>query len=161
MDNEYEPPFLSQAIFAIGFWLVVSTLVYSCEVPPAYAHDDAILECSNNIVYKSVTKLNEFRMENGLLDEHFDSNHDNIPDVHVLSSIKGPSDEDGLTPHDPNPIFWIVDKDFDGSDDAVYIDIHGEGKCDDIILYSDLTKPNVNPELPSPDDRRSTNKGQM
>ena len=158
MDNRYNSSFLLRAIFAIGFWLLVGTLVYSCEVTPGYAHDDAIVKCSNNIVYKSVTKLNEFRMENGLVDEHYDSNSDGLPDIHVLSSIRGVSDEDGLTPHDPNPVFWIVDLDFDGFEDKVYIDLHGEGQCGDIRLYRDLSIGEVNPEQQEPEDQRKTNR---
>ena len=140
-------------VIAIGLWLVLSTLVWSCA---ADAHEEAIIECTNNIIYKYVRKMNETRLENGLLDEHYDSDADFVADIHVLSSIRGAADDDGLTPHDPNPVFWVVDKDFDGKEDAIYIDIHGEGKCDDIKLCKDLNKPELNPEAPNTDDKRQT-----
>ena len=146
-------------IIVLTFGIIISFFLNKCAITPSYAHDNAILECSNNIVYKSVTKLNEFRMENGLVDEHFDSNNDNIVDIHVLSSIKGATDEEGLTPHDPNPVFWIVDLDFDGFEDKVYVDLHGEGQCGDIRLYRDLSIGEVNPEQQEPEDQRETNRG--
>ena len=141
--------------------LFVLGLIASFIVMPAYAHDEAILKCSNNVLYKSVKKLSENRLANGLIDEHYDSNDDEKVDIHVLSSIKGPSDEYGFTPHDPNPVFWIVDLDLDGKEDMIYIDKHGEGNCNDIVPYLGLNRGDLNPESPNPDDKRDADRRQM
>jgi len=142
--------------------VVAVVLLNQCMVMPAYAHDDAILKCSNNVDYKSVTKLNETLVMNGLLDEHYSSQGNDMVDIHVLSNVTGPADKDGFIPHQANPIFWSVDLDFDGVVDKVYIDVHGEGHCDDIILYQDLTAPrDFSPEQPPTERRRDVDKRSM
>lgn len=126
--------------FVVPF-LVIWMLMFM--VRGAFAHSEAIVECSNNIPYKSAVKTNEFKMQNGLLDEHYDTNNDGVADVHVLSSITSPGlDDEGLVPHRANPTFWAVDyPDYDGNVDQIYIDVRGEGNCDDIKLYQDYREP--------------------
>ena len=125
--------------------LLATALVGSCKLfgpDLVAAHDFAILYCSNNIKIEHVTKLDEETLQNGLLDEHYDRNGDRIADIHALSSITGAMDlESGLVPHREHPIFWQVDLDFNGLIDIIYVDIHGEGRCDDIKPYLDLNAP--------------------
>lgn len=115
------------------------------------AHSREITECKGNIVYKQAKQMGPAYVveSNGLIAEEYDTNNDNRTDVIALSHPHGAS-------HSPHPVFWIVDLDHDGDADAVYIDKKGLGKCTDIVLYQDLTKPlgiTINPRKPLNSDR--------
>ena len=124
--------------------LFATALVGSCKLfgpDLVAAHDDAIIRCDRNLKVDHVTKVGEEMFQNGLLDEHYDRNDDGVADIHVLSSITGTTTDEGLVPHRPSPIIWQVDLDFDGQIDRAYIDIHGESRCEDIMLYLDYHAP--------------------
>ena len=133
-----------------GLLVVFATiLIGSCKLfGPDFvaAHDDAIIKCDYNLKVDHVTKIGEVTFANGLVDEHYDRNDDGMTDIHALSYLIEPTDLDGLVPHQPNPILWQVDLDFDGEIDKVYIDIYGEGRCEDIKLYLDRNLP-LPPEM--------------
>jgi hypothetical protein len=119
----------------------------------AEGHSREITQCKGNIVYKKAERIGKpYVVEsNGLIAEDYDTNGDKRTDVIALSHPDGAS-------HKEHPVFWIVDLDFDGEPDAVYIDKYGLGKCTDIVLYQDLTKPTfpkdvVDPKKPLLSDR--------
>lgn len=121
----------------------------------ALAHDEAILYCNRNLTVAHVKKVFEqIDASNGLLSEGYDRNDDGKADIIAQSSIIGATNEEGFTPHRANPVFWFVDIDFDGKGDKVYIDTHGEGRCEDIVLYVDLTLPRGDREKPPYDRHR-------
>jgi hypothetical protein len=110
---------------AIGVWLV---------------HDTEILRCRNNLQIDAVEKVAEYLLPNGLLEEDYDRNGDGTADILTLSYVRA-SHPDGQIDHDPHPVFYIADLDFDGNADVVYIDKYGAGQCEDIVLYRDLRVP--------------------
>lgn len=117
----------------------------------ASAHSKAITDCKGNIVYKQAKLMKPAYVveSNGLIAEEYDTNNDKQTDVIALSHPQG-------TGHNQNPIFWIVDLDFDGDAEAIYVDKNGLGKCTDIVLYEDLTTPlgiPLNPRKPLNADR--------
>lgn len=116
-------------------WVMVLNSVLIFTVSPAYGHSKAIVQCKKNILYKQATKAkpDEVVSSVGLLAEYYDTNKDGQYDVIALSHTS----EDGKT-HRENPLFWIVDTNYDGQPDAVYIDPVGKGLCNDITLYQDL-----------------------
>jgi hypothetical protein len=119
--------------------LLLGMIVLALFLPmPAKAHDAAILRCSNNLVVKHVTKLSETINSNGTVSEWYDRNGDGKPDIEAISSIL--KQIVISVRHQEHPIFWVVDIDFDGLPDKVFTDIHGEGRCDDIVLYRDLLR---------------------
>lgn len=100
------------------------------------AHSKEITQCRENIVYQKADLVaGPILLDSGLVVEAYDTNGDKKPDVVVFSHFKG----DGT--HSEHPIFWMVDIDFDGVEDAVYIDKRGLGVCTDIVLYEDLYGP--------------------
>lgn len=92
----------------------------------------AITECENNIPYEKAEVLGTDNYFNtGMTAVDIDTNGDGQVDVTALfNTDEGPA------------LFWIVDKDYDGFADAVYIDPHGEGDCDHIVLYCEMGKQN-------------------
>ena len=131
----------------LRFWrdvaiaLTMLGIIGMCVANASHAHDDAILRCDRNIKIDRAVKVDEQTLTNGLLAEHYDRNGDGLVDIHVYSAITGFMDDNGYVPHKAFPIFWHVDLDFNGKVDKVYVDIHGEGRCDDIVLYLDLNAP--------------------
>ena len=121
----------------MGFWracLLLSAWILM-PVSESYAHSDAILNCNQNIKYSEAVKVppDVLLTDRGIYVEHYDTNGDGKFDVAVFSH----SNTDGRT-HRENPIFWMVDLDFDTVPDAVYIDKKGLGICTDIVLFEDL-----------------------
>lgn len=115
----------------------------------AHAHDAAITGCNANLRIEHVAKVKEWVLPNGLLAEAYDRNGDGVHDIVALSVIKGTEVVDGETRvlHDEHPMFYLVDldmqRDAEGklAPERVYIDKVGAGKCEDIVLYEDLTIP--------------------
>jgi hypothetical protein len=107
------------------------------QVGLAFGHSDAIVKCKGNIKYSKAVKVgvDEILATNGLYAEHYDTNGDGKFDIITLSHTDLADKR-----HRVNPVFWIVDKDYDGIPDAIYIDKKGLGKCTDIVLYQDLNK---------------------
>lgn len=100
-------------------------------------HDTQILNCSG---VKKSTKVTEQMLSNGLLAEKYDTNGDGKFDVVALSSMTGTAPAGGgAVPHQDFPTFYIVDLDHDGQPDHVYVDVNGDGRCESIQLYEDLT----------------------
>ena len=123
-------------------WILVLNQLLFGQVGMAFGHSDAIVKCKGNIKYSTAVKVHEDLLfsSNGLYAEYYDTNGDGKYDVITLSSTNLTN-----TTHRVNPVFWIVDTDFDGTPDAVYIDKKGLGKCPDIVLYQDLNaKPLTN-----------------
>jgi hypothetical protein len=118
----------------------------------AEGHSREITLCDRNIIYKKAERLGApyISESNGLIAEDYDTNGDKKADVITLSHTDGAS-------HKEHPVFWIVDLDFDGELDAIYVDKNGLGKCTDIVLYEDLGGPPGEEafysEKPSPTDR--------
>lgn len=124
--------------------LVLNSLLFS-QVGLAEGHSEAIVQCKGNILYKEAKKVDQDALlsSNGLYAEHYDTNGDGKFDVLTLS-YTDLSDKQ----HNAYPVFWIVDLDFDGEPDAVYIDKKGLGKCSDIVLYEDLNSQPYSEEKP-------------
>ena len=106
-------------------------------------HETDILNCNRNLYVTQADKVSEWELQNGLFAEGYDRNSDGLADIVTFSHTRGPtsSGDEPQVEHDPHPLFYIVDIDFDQLMDAVYIDVGGLGKCDEIILYEDLTIP--------------------
>lgn len=109
----------------------------------AFAHDTEILQCSKNLKVEQVKKLAENINPNGTLSEAYDRNDDGRIDIEAISHMSATGLESGVMifEHAEHPFLYVVDLDFDGIPDAVYVDKSGVGRCDDIVLYKDLTKP--------------------
>lgn len=102
-------------------------------------HDTQILNCNQ---IKAATKLREVQLANGLLAEAYDVDGDGKQDVVTLSSITGSNPAgQGEVPHEPFPIFYILDRDKDGQADTVMVDKNGDGFCESIVLYQNLNEP--------------------
>jgi hypothetical protein len=134
----------------IGILLAGAALAWAI---PALAHDTEILQCDRNLKVESVKKLDERINPNGTVSEAYDRNGDGNIDIEAVSHIIASRQDGGAVVYDhvPHPFLYIVDLDYDGVPDAVYVDKSGEGRCDDIVLYLDLTKPHQD----SADERRS------
>lgn len=122
--------------------LVTAGLVTGLLVQAARGHTDALVACR---LIPEAARLEQVGMilhPNGLVGERYDRNRDGMVDVEVLSAVTGVryNHETGslVVEHEPRPMLWIVDVDFDGLPDVVYNDEGGEGKCQDIKLYRDL-----------------------
>jgi len=115
-------------------WILVLNQLLFAQVGLAEGHSKAIVDCKENILYKQAVHIGvDLIFEStGLYVEHYDTNGDGKFDVLVLSHMLT------ATAHAKNPVFWIVDTDYDGEPDAVYIDKKGLGVCTDIVLYQDL-----------------------
>ena len=108
-------------------------------------HDTQILKCGN---ITKAAKVNETTSPNGLLAERYDSNGDGKFDIVALSSITGSNPAGvGEVPHVPLPTFYIMDVDYDGQPDVVYVDKNGDGNCASIVLYQELNgnDPSIKP----------------
>jgi len=114
-------------------------------------HQDAIVNCKGNILYKEAVKVADDVLldPTGFLAEHYDTNEDGKVDVVAFSTAIGTRGD-----HRVNPVYWMVDLDFDGKPDAVYIDKKGLGKCTDIVLYEELFERELSDEVPSRDRGR-------
>jgi hypothetical protein len=80
--------------------------------------------------------VKESTQPNGLVLEGYDTNKDGKADITTLSHNEG-----AWGSHRAFPLFYLLDLDFDGEPDAVYIDREGFGFCTDIMLYEDLNMP--------------------
>lgn len=109
----------------------------------AFGHDTEILQCSKNLKVEKVEKIAENINPNGTLSEAYDRNGDGKIDIEAISHMSATKLETGaiVFEHAEHPFLYVVDLDFDGQPDAVYVDKSGVGKCDDIVLYKDLTEP--------------------
>ena len=140
-----------------SFLFAVILMVGTCTaVKVAMAHSEAITECRNNIIYTEAVKLFE-DFDGSFVTEGYDTNSDGQMDVMALSNVTGrmQQGENVIYQHDPNPLFWMVDRqefdttgdglpdtvEHDGNPDTVFVDIGGEGNCDDIKFYKDLRIP--------------------
>lgn len=123
-------------------------LVMTLDTQLTHGHNDAIIKCTNNILYKEAVLIKEGMAPNGMYSEEYDTNKDGYPDVTTLSALLSVEVDKSLdsviVKHKEHPIFWVVDVDYDAVDDFVYHDVHGDGNCEDIMLYEDLTKKRGN-----------------
>lgn len=103
----------------------------------AFGHDTEILQCSKNLKVEKVEKITENINPNGTLSEAYDRNGDGKIDIEAISHMSATK----VFEHAEHPFLYVVDLDFDGQPDAVYVDKSGIGKCEDIVLYRDLTEP--------------------
>lgn len=132
-----------KALGLIG--LVVSLLLLATSW--AYGHPGQITVCNPDLKGKKVRYIGDGMLQNGMYAEAYDTNGDKKPDVitwshvHATERVKSKKKDNVKVIHDPFPVFYLVDLDFDGRIDKVYIDKTGEGNCKDIVLYEDLTLP--------------------
>lgn len=126
----------------MGIWMFASG--------KAEAHPHKIFECRNNIIYEKAALLREdVHPYLPLWVEFYDTNDDAVPDVIAQSAIiniSGPQDNPQYS-HHPIPGSYIVDRDYDGYGDEVYIDRRGDARRNskfycDIYLYKKLDGPN-------------------
>lgn len=108
-----------------------------------HAHDTEILKCDKNLKVEQVKKLGENINPNGTISEAYDRNGDEFVDIEAISHVNITRQETGaiVIDHAEHPFLYVVDLDFDGNPDMVYVDKSGLGKCEDIVLYKDLTVP--------------------
>ena len=134
-------------------WVLVLQSMLFWSVQPAFGHSDAIVQCKGNIKYSKAEKigLDAIIEGTGLYAEHYDTNGDGKWDVIALSHT-----DLGTKGHRTNPVFWLVDSDYDGIPDALYIDKQGLGNCKDIVLYEDLNAPTMNIQTLDEIDRGRT-----
>ena len=123
--------------------LIMGIIAFS--VVAARGHDGEIIHCDRNLKIKAVKKLGERVNPNGTVSEAYDRNRDGQPDIEAISHIKSMDGKKVI--HDPHPFLYVVDLDFDGVPDAVYIDKSGIGNCDDIVLYKDLRATSPEDEI--------------
>lgn len=84
---------------------------------------------------KSAKKVSESIVDsNGMLLERYDTDGDRKADFATLSHVLGTDDK--ITTHNKRPVFFMT-----RGAQKVYIDKMGDGKCKDIVLYHDETKP--------------------
>jgi len=137
----YQRGLVTVSLFAA--LLLVATCVV---IQPARAHPWAITECHDNIEYAEAVKVGEWVDEGRVFywAEAYDTNGDGVKDVVALSHFI--TLERGMSgriyqEHDPHPVYWLVDRDYDDIPDEAYIDINGKGNCHDIKLYKNLNNP--------------------
>jgi hypothetical protein len=85
-------------------------------------------------------------MPNGLMYRAYDLNNDGKIDhaqAHVVNMTfkEGEGNKFDVQQY---PLFYEVDDNGDGAPDRVMVDKLGTGKCEDIVLYIDLTVPHEN-----------------
>lgn len=115
-------------LLALAVWfLILCSFVFG--------HETQILNCGG---FKKADKVGESVIENGMLAEAYDTDGDGKIDLETLSVVMG-TDDKGLT-HKSFPVFYWIDRNGDGKVDYVYIDKYGDGFCESIVLYSDLSK---------------------
>jgi hypothetical protein len=133
-------PALRAVVEVLGILVAGAVLAWSI---PVLAHDTEILQCDRNLKVESVKKLDERINPNGTVSEAYDRNGDGRIDIEAVSYIIASRQDGGAVVYDhaPHPFLYIVDLDYDGVPDAVYVDKSGVGRCEDIVLYLDLTKP--------------------
>jgi hypothetical protein len=109
----------------------------------AHGHSDVIVQCQNNLKVDHVTLVREWVNENGTLSEGYDRNEDGKVDIEAISYARVEKQDSGVVvvSHHPFPFLYVVDLDYDGEPDAVYVDRHVEGRCDDVVPYLDLHDP--------------------
>jgi hypothetical protein len=113
-------------------------------VAGAQAHMSAtVLSCP---IFKSIKHLTipqqptPFRTkiaENGMVAEFYDVTGDGKVDIVTYSSPSGVFAQDGDPVHKREPVFYEIDEDGDQTADVLFIDIHGEQRCEDLIKYSE------------------------
>lgn len=119
-------------------WLVISVLLLMPLV--AWSHDLEIKKCMK---VETVQKVKEVLNENGTLSEAYDRNGDGKVDIEVISHLLAAKISDTIEyEHAEHPLLYVVDLDYDGVPDVVYVDKTGTGTCEDIVLYEDLTTSN-------------------
>ncbi len=94
------------------------------------AHDDIVKRCFESM--GPVVKLKELVNENGTVSEVYDRNGDGKIDIEVVSHH---SENGG---HREVPLLYIVDQNYDGEPDMVFIAPNGVGLCSDLKLYDVL-----------------------
>jgi hypothetical protein len=119
-------------------------LIMLLGVTPAHAHITAkVLSCP---AFKSIEHLTipqhptPFRTkiaENGMVAEFYDVTGDGKVDIVTYSSPSGVFAQDGDPVHKREPVFYEIDEDGDQTADVLFIDIHGEQRCEDLIQYSE------------------------
>lgn len=121
----------------------MSLMVLFAVMGKAFGHDGEILKCDWNKNISKVEKLAEHINPNGTLSEAYDRNGDGNVDIEAISHMLAAKQENGIVviEHSEHPFLYVVDLDYDGQPDAVYVDKSGVGKCQDIVLYEDLTEP--------------------
>lgn len=137
-------------------------LIARCSTP-ALAHPEVILKCDRNLKVDRVQLVQDpVVLDNGMISERYDRNGDGNVDIETLSiavsddAEYNPTDGAYKFVHRRFPLFYVVDLDYDGQPDAVYIDQTAEGvndpkgHCDNVVLYEDLSKMRTT-EDPKPD----------
>lgn len=146
---------VATVVLFLGLLLMGTTCVL---IQPAVAHPWAITQCSDNIIYEEAVFLESWLDEGRVVywAEAYDTNGDGIRDVVTLSHVvRLDEKEDGTLHwyHDPRPVYWLVDRNYDNIPDEVYIDINGLGDCHDIKFYKDLRIPGaLSPDLDNKGD---------
>ncbi len=109
----------------------------------SWGHDTEIIQCDKNLKVNKVKKIAENVNPNGTLSEAYDRNADGKVDIEAISHSLSIKKDDGSVEiiHAEHPFLYVVDLDYDGEPDAVYVDKSGAGRCEDIVLYKDLTQP--------------------
>lgn len=82
--------------------------------------------CAVHYPQSQLTYIDNVLEANGLESFHFDSNANGKWDMEML-----------IPQDDPNryPLFYIIDKDYDGKKDYTYIDHKRDGTCSGIEIY--------------------------
>ena len=131
-------------ILALGI-LILGTCV---AIQPGIAHSRAITECSDNIIYTEAVFVRDWLDEGKVVywAEAYDTNGDGVKNVvtlsHITSLVMDPTNSHVIGyKHNPNPLYWLVDLNYDNVPDKAYIDINGNGDCHDIKLYKNLRSP--------------------
>ncbi len=104
----------------------------------AHAHNTIILQCLQykNVPVTKAVQIKATELENGFYAEIYDIDGDGKPDVvtYSMSRIDGT--------HADMPTFYELDTDQNNVPDILFIDIKGDGECENIRLYDDYDKAN-------------------
>ena len=140
-------------VLVLGMWFTLNPLLPLS----VSAHSQAITACSKNIKITSAKKVapDRYAESTGLLAEFYDTNWDGRADIVTLSHTDLNL---GIHWHHANPVFWVVDRNYDGKPDQVYVDRRGQGRCEDIVLYEDMLKP-LDPAYFSNPNKAPTRRG--
>ena len=91
-------------------------------------------QCHRYVPTDTVVLIGAAILGNGLVAEYYDRNADGKADVisYSFKTKKG---------HQPFPVYYEVDLDYDTFPDKRYIDVRGNGRCENIFELEDYNSP--------------------
>jgi len=120
--------------------LTLILLVYLVVKPSqAQAHPHLILTCEKYVKHHQAELLQEGVLPNGLYSEAYDTNQDKEVDVEAISVVESTEVVEGqlVYHHEPYPLFYVVDLNFDRWPELVVQDVVRDGNCENLRTLVD------------------------